>query len=104
MKISRPWPMPGLQRARPAGPEQAYPRSGTRSGTKLLYLATSYVEIVHWSMFKKEKEAMGAILMKMAVLLRGNACRKSLYEVISYLKSYHLSIFKKEVSHISLMA
>ena len=24
-KVSRPWPMPGLQRARPAGPEHANP-------------------------------------------------------------------------------
>jgi len=33
------------------------------------------LEIAHWSIFKKEKEAMGAILTKMAVLLKGNALR-----------------------------
>ena len=55
MKISRPWPMPGLQRARPAGPEHAYPRSDA----KLPYLAISFLEIAHWSILLRGIEGHG---------------------------------------------
>ena len=63
--------MYGFQRARPAGPEHAYPSSHA----KLPYLALSFLKIAYWSIFKKEMKAMGAILMKMAVLPKGNALR-----------------------------
>ena len=58
-KSFRPWPMPGPQRARPAGPEQADPSSSARSGTKLWYLATSYLEIAHWSILLRGIEGHG---------------------------------------------
>ena len=51
--------MPGPQRARPAGPEQAYHRSGTRSYTELPYLATSYLEIALWSILLRGIEGHG---------------------------------------------
>ena len=51
--------MPGPQRARPAGPEQADPRSSARSGTKLPSLATSYLEIAHWSILLRGIEGHG---------------------------------------------
>ena len=54
-KMSRPWPMPGPQRARPAGPEHAYPSSCA----EFPFLANSYLKIVHWSIFKQEMKAMG---------------------------------------------
>ena len=47
--------MPGPQRARPAGPEHAYPRSDA----KLLYLAISFLEIAHWSILLRGIEGHG---------------------------------------------
>ena len=62
--------MPGPQRARPAGPEQA----DSRSCTELPFLATSYLEIAHWSLLLRGIEGHGDDLeMKMAVLLQGHA-------------------------------
>ena len=57
-KISRPWPMPGPQRARPAGPEHAYPSSSA----KLWYLAISYLKIAHWSILRRGNEGHGGDL------------------------------------------
>ena len=54
-KSSRPWPMPGPQRARPAGPEQA----DSSSCTELPFLATSYLEIAHWSILLRGIEGHG---------------------------------------------
>ena len=54
--------MPGPQRARPAGPEQAYSRSSARSGTKFPFLATSYLEIAHWSILLRGIEGHGEAL------------------------------------------
>ena len=58
MKISRPWPMPGLQRARPAGPEHAY----SSSDAEFPYLAISYLKIAHWSIVLKGNEGHGGDL------------------------------------------
>ena len=72
-KSSRPWPMPGPQRARPAGPEQAYPSSepDRRQNFHLspLLIWKSLIGRFYW----EELKAMGTILMKMAVLLQGHA-------------------------------
>ena len=57
-KISRPWPMPGPQRARPAGPEHAYPSSGT----ELPFLAISSLKIAHWLILLRENEGHGGAL------------------------------------------
>ena len=47
--------MPGPQRARPAGPEQA----DSSSCTELPFLATSYLEIAHWSILLRGNEGHG---------------------------------------------
>ena len=62
--------MPGPQRARPAGPEQADPRSSARSAAKLPFLATSYLEIAHWSILLRGIEGDGEALDEMAVYFK----------------------------------
>ena len=48
MKISRPWPMPGLQRARPAGPEHANPRSWTLFSNRKLAIYRAWCSFPIW--------------------------------------------------------
>ena len=50
--------MPGPQRARPAGPEHAYPSSYT----ELLSLAVSFLKIAHWLILLRENEGHGGAL------------------------------------------
>ena len=84
--------MPGPQRARPAGPEHAYPSSYT----ELLSLAVSFLKIAHWLILLRENEGHGGALdengcfTERKCVLRWTAMD---LEAISYLKSNHLSIF-----------
>ena len=87
--------MPGPQRARPAGPEHAYSRSGTNFDFSPFLIWKSLIGRFYW----EELKAMGVILMKMAVLLKGSAlCAWTAMDLaaISSLKSTHWSISKKE--------
>ena len=72
-KMSRPWPMPEPQRARPAGPEHAdfrsQPDPGQNFDTSPLLFWKSLIGRFYW----EELKAMGKLLMKMAVFLQGHA-------------------------------
>ena len=56
-KMSRPWPMPGPQRARPAGPEHAY--FGSSAELPFQNLAIFYLKIAHWSILLTGNEGNG---------------------------------------------
>ena len=62
------------RRARPAGPAidcpRSYSRSDPRSYPRDYFLSFSFTKIDHWSILVKEMRAMGAMLVKMAVLLK----------------------------------
>ena len=87
-KSSRPWPMPGPQRARPAGPEHAY----SRSAAELLYPATSYLKIAHWSILLRGNEGHGGDLDENSCFTEGKCVLHWTamdLEAISYLKINH---------------
>ena len=72
-KMSRPWPMPGPQRARPASPAHAYSSSGPDRMQNFHFSPFLIRKSRIGRLYLEERKAMGAILMKMAVLLRENA-------------------------------
>ena len=92
-KMSRPWPMPGPQRARPAGPEHANSRSQPdRSWTSIsrhfLFENRALVDFT-----ERKWRPWGWSWWKWLFYLQ-----EMDLEAISYLKIHHWSIFKKEIS------
>ena len=96
-KISRPWAMLGFRPARPRGSGVRDPRSCPRSCASSCTPPFPLSKSIIGRIYVKEMKVMGAILMKMADFLKGNAFCVADFP-ISYLKLVHWSIFKEEMS------